>query len=161
MEELIGQQAKLDELKQVLDAQRGSKDEVPSAPTPGAPPIDWDRYDLMPEIAHLYQRSEIIMEGDEVVILAPYNRTMCETKNYKQAGEYINDMVNGVGQWNLKAILPNGAGMLGLVFNRIDRVRLPNPELKPVEGEVPPITVTDEELANDQAAGKKWAEEGN
>jgi len=144
-----------------LDAAAGEAEAQKDAPEKDAPydpaKEDWSKFDLDPNIAHYYPKSQIVDLGEgEMAFIAPkvlFKTKSCSTTG---AGDYMTEMVNGPEQWQLSALLPNGSGLMVVVLQRVVRVRLPHPTLLPTE--TPIAAVKDEELQATEDAALSWAD---
>jgi hypothetical protein len=116
---------------------------------------DWTKYDLDPNIAHYYPKSQLVETGEGMVLVAPQVIFHTESLSTKAAGGYITQKVNGPEQWQLSALLPNGSGLMVVVLMRQVRVKLPQPILLETETKVD--APVDEELNQVEGDALAWA----
>lgn len=137
----------------------------PDVPSPGksspeavddGTTIDWSKFELDPGLEHLYHKSQPMELPDGTTgFVTPWAEFKTISKPVNTAGEYISQMVNGAEQWQLSALLPNGAGLMAIIFQRTTRRLLPHPTLLQTETKVE--MPKDEELQQTEDAALSWA----
>jgi len=136
--------------------------------------VDWSDFDLDPNYAHLYPRSEFTVTGQGpkwVVVIdefesfeKPYNGQGVDKKGTpKGLGAFVTSMLNmppdsGCGPWKLAAFLPATMGNGAVIFQRKVPVILPDPKV--LEKETKVEAPTENENAEVDAAAAAWAAEG-
>jgi len=153
------------------EAARSGADEILSndKPITGAD-VNWDDFDLDPEIAHLYPRAILRTEYGAQQWVSYIDEFKTASKNLggegqvgknkepMNAGEYMGWMLNSKDGWKLGSVLPAGAGFLSIVLQRRVPVALPMPTLIQSDTvEVPALT--DAELLETEMNSVKWAAE--
>lgn len=132
--------------------------------------VDWSEYELDSNYAHFYKHAIFKKAGEEFHWIVPVNEYHSTSKPYfaqgvnkrgepLALGEYMTWMSNGIENWKLMAVLPNGTGQAGVIFQRVITVILPDPI--PLKTEEPTIEITDAELAATEEASINWAEDKN
>jgi hypothetical protein len=133
----------------------GSKSEPAAEDAYDASKEDWTKFDLDPNIAHLYPKSVLMETGEGPAYVAQQVQFSTSSHAITKAGAFINEMLNGPEQWQLSALLPNGSGLMVVVLMRSVRVKLPHPVLLETETKVE--APKDEELKKTEDAALNWA----
>lgn len=118
--------------------------------------MDWSKFELDPGLEHLYHKSKPMELPDGTTgFVTPWVEIKTKSLAVNTAGEYITQMINGSEQWQLSALLPNGAGLMVVVLQRTVRRLLPHPTLLQTETTVD--APKDPELQQTEDAALSWA----
>lgn len=129
----------------------------PEPPKDAQPePMDWSKFELDPQLEHLYHKSQpVTMDDGSSAFVCPWVEFYTVSQSVTKAGEFITQAINGPEQWQLSALLPNGSGLMTIVFQRTTRRRLPHPVLLETETKVE--APKDPELEATEAAALAWS----
>lgn len=170
LREKLKQFQKKDEAGTTVSGSEAVRDEN-VGPVSDGKDVDWAEYDLEYSVRHLYPQAmlrEVNGEPKWVVTLDEfYSDEMALRSHGKRtekgdplnAGDFLNNMLNGPEGWKLISILPGSTGRCGLVLQRKVPYVLPDP--RPLAKETVVEQLTDPELERVEKAALDYAADLN
>ena len=168
LKEKLGVTDETESTEELTEEAKVARSEADQGPPPAitGKDVNWENYDLDARYAHLYPTAEMLEMNGGLQWVATIDEFKSDSKNWtgtgvnklgepRGAGDYLTWMANGPEKWKLVTILPDGSGLVGIIFQRKVRVALPDPKF--IEKEVVVVAPSDVELTDLETQSLKWA----